>query len=256
MDTLGEALTATAGLFALMVLGTELGWRWGRREAAAAQGGSRVSAMHAAVSSLLGLLLAFDFGAAQTRLEARRREIAGEIAATSTAFMRLDLLPSADREAARDAVRRYLDARLAVYSRLSDEAYTQKALAEARARGTDVWRVVAPAVRGAKWPPTGFIILNPINAMLDAATARTISLNARTAPAVIVLLYLIAPVSALLAGYSTAERRKRSVSHMLLFALAVCATFYVILDFDSARFGLIRLENEQRLLEELRAWMR
>ena len=103
------------GLFCIMLLSAAAGrriaaWRSRLRDDASAVG---TSAVDAAVLGLLGLLLAFWFSSAGTRLDMRRSLIVEEANAIGTAWLRLDLLPEDAQPAVRDEFRSYLDLRLA-----------------------------------------------------------------------------------------------------------------------------------------------
>ena len=77
----------------------EIGFRFGKHadriEHETAHEGT--STIEAAVFALLGLLIAFTFGGATARLDARRQMIVQEANAIGTAYLRLDLLPPADQ---------------------------------------------------------------------------------------------------------------------------------------------------------------
>src|SRR3954470_9874820 len=99
----------TLVLFAALLAGVELGYRYGRRriernpDVVAGAG-----VVEAAIFGLMGLLLAFQFSAAQNRREFRRNLIVKEANAIGTAYRRLDLLPPATQPPLRDLFRRYI----------------------------------------------------------------------------------------------------------------------------------------------------
>src|SRR5512141_2270818 len=93
------AVTVSGILFVAMVLFIDFGYRAGRRRRAlnpeTADAGS--GAVDAAVFGLLGLILAFTYSGASTRLDTRRAQIVQEANAIGTAYLRLDLLTTADQ---------------------------------------------------------------------------------------------------------------------------------------------------------------
>src|SRR6266849_4254262 len=117
MTSFATAVWLSASLFLGILACLEIGYRRGRRTLAAESDATSagISAIEAAVFGLLGLIIAFSFGGAATRLEARRQQIAQEANAIGTAYLRLDLLPEIEQPTLRDLFRRYLDARLRVY---------------------------------------------------------------------------------------------------------------------------------------------
>src|SRR5262245_16840999 len=129
-----SSILFVGGLFCGMLLLLELGWRLGRRQGRDAEGGQAgVGAVEGAVFALMGLLIAFTFSGAATRFDSRRQVIVEEANAIGTAWLRLDLLPSAAQPALRDMFRRYLDARLAVYQKVPNLLAAQTELDKARA---------------------------------------------------------------------------------------------------------------------------
>ena len=108
-------LAIAAALFLGMLLLQELGRRLGCRHLAGDPEGARkgLGAVEGAVFGLMGLLLAFTFSGAASRLEGRRQLIAQEVNAIGTAYLRIDLLGPSVQAPLREAFRQYLDARLA-----------------------------------------------------------------------------------------------------------------------------------------------
>ena len=62
----------------------------------------------------------------------------------------------------------------------------------------------------------------------------------------------MALLSALLAGYAMARRRRRSWLHGLVFVAAVAVTVYAVLDLDNPRARFIRLDAAEQALTQLR----
>jgi len=56
-------------------------------------------------------------------------------------------------------------------------------------------------------------------------------------------------------GYEMGATKVASRAHMILLALVLSFTFYVILDFEYPRLGLIRIDEFDNLLVQVRASM-
>jgi hypothetical protein len=56
-------------------------------------------------------------------------------------------------------------------------------------------------------------------------------------------------------GYEMGATEVASRSHMIVLALILSFTFYVILDFEYPRLGLIRIDDFDELLAQVRASM-
>jgi hypothetical protein len=72
-----------------------------------------------------------------------------------------------------------------------------------------------------------------------------------------IYIMLVVPLlaGALLAGYHMGEGKGRSWFHTFAFVVAVVLTFYVILDFEFPRVGLIRNTAFDQVLVDLRQSM-
>jgi hypothetical protein len=75
--------------------------------------------------------------------------------------------------------------------------------------------------------------------MIDVTTARTVAARTRLPTLVLVLLLVVALLSALTAGYGMAKRKRRSVLHVVLYAAAVATTVYVVLDCSVALSAIL-----------------
>src|SRR4026209_34949 len=111
------ALLFALGLFLAMLGAMEIGRRIGVRRLQLDSHGSRVgeSAVEGAIFALLGLLVAFTFSGAASRLDARRQLIVEEPNDIGPACLRLRFLPVSAQLTLREQCRQYVDARLAFY---------------------------------------------------------------------------------------------------------------------------------------------
>lgn len=236
-----------------MLLALEAGYRVGRREQTD-KGHPGTGAVEAALFGLLGLILAFTFSGAASRLDARRTMIVDEANAIGTAYLRIDLLPAAEQAPMRDLFRRYLDARLLVYEKLHDRGAAVAQLEEAAKLQTEIWTRAEAATRGNQ--AAALLLLPAINQMIDITTTRTMAMQTHVPTAIVALLFVLALMSAMVAGYAISERGRRTVLHMVLFALAISTTVFAVLDLEYPRFGIIRVTGADRALTDLRKSMR
>jgi hypothetical protein len=97
-DQLFDGLPLWALLIATIVIVTlsvEVGFRWGRRgrRPSALDGEAPAGAIASATLGLLALILAFTFGMAVSRFDARKQLVLDEANAIGTTYLRADLLP-------------------------------------------------------------------------------------------------------------------------------------------------------------------
>ena len=248
----------TLGLFLGMLLFLEIGRRIAvrRMKKDSAGAGEGVTAVDGAVFGLLGLLLAFTFSGASARFDTRRHLIVEETNAIGTAYLRLDLLPAAAQPPLRDSFRRYLDSRLAVYRKLPDITAAKEELARSNILQGEIWHQALAAARVEGAPPAAAILLLPaLNTMIDITTTRTMAAQMHPPTIVFGMLFGLALVASLLAGYGMTGSKVRRWFHMLGFALVMAFAVYVILDLEYPRLGLIRLDAFDQALVELRESM-
>ena len=242
------------GLFVAMLLAAAAGQRLAARRLQRSDDASAVgtSAVDAAVLGLLGLLVAFWFSSAGTRLDMRRSLIVEEANAIGTAWLRLDLLPEDAQPAVREEFRTYLDVRLAqipgaTYAE-SDAVLTGR-LATAQ---NSIWRQSVAAAPRCLSPHAAVLLLDALNAMFDAGTRHLAAFNAHTPVAILALLLLVAIFASMLAGHDMAGQSRFNWLHIVVFAAVVSLTIWVIYDLEMPRYGLIRIDNYDQTLLDLR----
>jgi hypothetical protein len=247
MMMLALALALLPGLFLAMVALVEVGRRLGR--AGKIEG---LAAVEGAVFGLMGLLLAFTFGSAAARFESRRDLVVEEVNDIGTAYLRLDLLPATIQPQLRDAFRRYVDIRIAIYRHLPDIEAAKADLARMTDVQNEIWATAVTACREAGSPPATMLLLPALNDMIDITTVRTVALQLHQPPLILVMLAAMMLACALLAGFNMAGGHSRSWLHVVCFSAVLTIAFYVILDLEYPRFGLIRIDWMDQLFRDLR----
>ena len=251
-------LAIAAALFLGMLLLQELGRRLGCRHLAGDPEGARkgLGAVEGAVFGLMGLLLAFTFSGAASRLEGRRQLIAPEVNAIGTAYLRIDLLGPSVQAPLREAFRQYLDARLAYSQNPRGSAASRTGLEHSIQLQQSIWSQAVVACQAEAKPQPAMLLVPAINDMIDITTTRGMALEQHPPAIVFGMLAALMLVGALLAGYGMAERKVPSWAHILGFAALFSITFFVILDLEYPRLGLIRVDGADQVLVELRASMK
>jgi hypothetical protein len=238
-----------AGIFVFLEAGYRLACRNRSQSAATYEG---IGALEAAVFGLLGLLLAFSFSGATSRLDARRQLIVEEANAIGTAYLRVDLFDAADQPELRRMFREYLEARLRVYQALPNLDAAEQALQQASGMQMKIWSKAISASRADSTQNIARVVLPALNSMIDVTTSRAVASQTHLPGLILSLLVVVALLSALLAGYAMAKRGARSWLHMAVFALSVTATIYAVIDLDYPRAGWIRLDAADNELAKLR----
>ena len=244
------------GLFLAMLALMELGARAGRRRLALDPEGARAgsAATEGAVFALLGLLIAFTFSGAAQRFDERRHLIVAESNAIGTAWLRLDTLAQPARDSLRADFRDYLDARLSIYADLRNAQPDERKLARCAKLQADIWAKAVAAIRDTG--PTPMLVLPALNEMFDIASERMAAVRMHPPALIFALLILLALGCALLSGFATAASSRSQWTHRVAFAAVIALTAYTIFDLEYPRLGLVRVEQFDSLLVDLRASMK
>lgn len=224
------------GILICLEVGRQIGLHVGRSESGPTIG---VGAVEGAIFALYGLLLAFTFSGAPMRLDARRQLIADEANAIHTAYLRLDLLNAESQTTLRPLFRDYLDARVQVYSKLPDTVAAKEDLARSERLQKEIWeRAVAGCVAPGANPSAPMLVLQSLNAMIDISTTRTVKSLIHPPFVIFALLFLLALVCSLIAGFGMAANKTRSWLHIISFSIVTVITVFTILEIEYPRIGV------------------
>jgi hypothetical protein len=254
---MGAAVAAGTffGILVALWLGRHIGTRVLARHGSIGHTG--VTSLETAVFALLGLMIAFTFSGALNRFDGRRAQAVDEANAIGTAWLRIDLLPSAAQPKLRESFKSYVDARIATYSKLPNIKAARAEVARSHELQSVIWAQAVTALRSPQVRlGTDLLVLPPLNSMFDISTVRLTATQIHPPLAIYVMLIGLALASALLAGYQTAGEKAYDWVHQVGFATIVALTVYIILDIEYPRMGLIRIDAIDHLLVDVRAGMK
>lgn len=245
------------GFFASILITLELGRRIGNYRLRIDPEGARtgVGAIEGAVFGLLGLLIAFTFSGAAERMNMRRDLIVQETNAIGTAWLRIDLLPADSQPLLRQQFRDYTDLRIAYYRDMHDTAKAHQNNARATELQLQIWKDSVSAVANMTAPALGVSLLQALNEVIDITTTRHVAMKTHPPLLIYLMLGLLTLISALFIGFGMAGNGKRNWLHSTGYALVMISAFYVILDFEFPRMGIIRIDQVDQIMLEQRKSM-
>ena len=246
------AVLLFVGITISFMIGRRLGIRASERDPKGFTKGN--GAVNAAVYGLFGLLLAFTFSGAATRFDGRRELMGREANAIGTAYLRLDLLPDDARASVKKKMRAYLDARIQMFAKVDDRRSAFAAFERGQALQSEIWTAAVAATR-APGGPDAIALLPPLNEMIDVTTTQRVAWETHPPKIVYAMLGIIAIIAALIGGHAMGGARRSHLMHILVYALVLASTSYVILDLEYPRLGLIRVDAADQVLVDLRAGM-
>lgn len=254
-----HAVLCSLALFIGMLLFYVIGRRMGFTSSTVEYKGDKSSSglLDGAVFGLMGLLIAFTFHGASSRLDHRRELVMEEANAIGTAYLRLDLLSAESQPALKNLFRNYLDSRIEVYRLLPDLEAAEAELKRTGDLQTLIWSQAVKACETTGSVPATTLLLAALNQMFDTAEYRDSTSRFMHPPMIIfIMLFGLALMSSLLAGYVTGSNQDRNWVHAIGFTVIMSITVYVILDIEYPRAGLIRVDSVDRILMDLREDMK
>jgi hypothetical protein len=215
------------------------------------------SSVDGSVFALYGLLLAFTFSGAPTRLDARRKLIGDEVNAITDAYLRIDLMATDQQPQLREAFRKYLDVRITAYQKSHDLTTAEHELVLVKQAQKELWKTTIAATSSVSGHPEGGKLLLPaVNQMIDVANNRMMAMRTHPPAAIFALLFLMAQVCSLMAGYAMATSSERSWLHIVAFALIAVVTVFMVLEIEYPRLGfVVNLRDYDQALVDLRQSM-
>ena len=246
MDMLvnGTPLWALAGLLFLALMAAREAGGWLRRRQLRNSDGEAVEHDYIlnGVLGLLALLIAFTFGLALDRYDARRELVVDEANAIGTAEMRVRLLDPQHGLHLAQLYRQYAETRLRYGEATALEKPPLRRESQARRARieTDALTALAPI----RLTPLAAIVTPAVNESLDIGVAREATHASRIPTMVLAVLAIYALVSAGLLGtaLNAAGRTNRGLSGLLLALLTLA--IIVILDLDRPQEGAIRISQQ------------
>jgi hypothetical protein len=252
------AIGIAVGLFVGLVLLLELGRRLGLmdidRHGADARVG--VGVVDGSVYGLLALLVGFSFSGAANRFDGRRAIVAQEVNMIGTAWQRLDLLPAESQGVIRDGFRRYVDAVLASRTEPVMGAAALLEPAPVTRAVNDVWTRAVAVCLTPNGEAARMLVLPALNDMFGVVESERLARRIHPPTLIWVMLGLTAFAAALFAGYGVASKSTRNWLYMIGVAATISVAVYVIIELEYPRLGLVRIDEMDRALSELRAGMR
>jgi hypothetical protein len=191
--------------------------------------------------TLLGLIIGFTFSMAITRYDQRKTYEEAEANAIGTEYLRVDLLPSADRANTRTLLRNYLDQRILFYE-TRDENILRQINATTAKLQNEMWSAVS-AQAGTQPTPFSALAVAGMNDVLNSQGYTQAAWWNRIPPGAWFMMIAVAFCSNFLVGY-TSQGKATKALRLLALPFVLCIAFYSIADIDSPRRGIIRVHPQ------------
>jgi hypothetical protein len=122
---------------------------------------------------------------------------------------------------------------------------------------TDIWAEAVAATRlSGAHPDAARLLIPALNDMIDIVTTRAMAARIHPPLVIFALMFVLALLCALLAGYGMAGSEQRSWPHITAFAVITVICVYIVLDLEYPRMGFIRLDPYDQVLVDVRQSMK
>ena len=205
--------------------------------------------IEAATLSLLAFMLAFTFGLAASRFDARRSLIMEEANALGTTYLRAGILPEPDRTDIRNLLREYLDVRVHAFQ----SAKVGGGLAQSEGLQNRLW---SEAVAVGEKSPGSIVVglfIASLNDVIDLHTKRLTQDRNRIPGSIWAALYAVAILGMAEVGYHAGLNTTRRGLSIIPLAITVSAVMLLIADLDRSHEGLLDV-SPQPLIDLQNAW--
>jgi hypothetical protein len=202
-----------------------------------------------ATLGLLAFMLAFTFGFAVARRDAKKELLIEDVTSIRTTYLRSDLIPEPHRSEVRKDLMRYVDLRVevardAVELREHPEQL-RHALDEMKAIHRRLWAHAA-ALRDAELanPDIAALFIDSLNETIDLQTKRIAVLYYRIPGIIWVVLGALTVLSMAAVGYQFGQKGRYNWAVNLALALSFSVVIMLIADLDSVTSNWLRISNQ------------
>jgi hypothetical protein len=205
-----------------------------------------VGSVVGATLGLLAFLLAFTFGLAASRFDARRHLLLDEVNAVRTTALQARLLLEPESSELSQLLREYVNVRGAL---ARNPALLEQAITQSKELHGKLW---AHAVVLAHANPSSEIVslfISSLSETIELHTQRvTIGARYRIPFTIWIALYSVAILASAAVGYQFGLAGARSLQSNLVLALTFSGVIWLIADLDRATEGFLKV-SQQPMLE-------
>jgi len=189
---------------------------------------------------LLAFLLAFTFGLAASRFEARRQVLLNEVNAIETTYLRAAALPEPTRSEARDLLRQYIKARVEVTSSENLDAAIRRS-EELQGR---LWTLAAALGESQPGSIMVGLFMQSLNEVIDLHTTRILlGIRSRIPGVIWLVLYGITVLAMAEMGFQSGLAGTRRPLSIPAVVISFAAVIWLIADLDRPLEGTVRVDQ-------------
>jgi ABC-type nitrate/sulfonate/bicarbonate transport system substrate-binding protein len=241
-----------SAMVAMAMLAIELGFLLGNRNRKKVQDAqvTPISTVVGAVLAMMAFVIAFTFGSANTRFDARKAALLDDVTAIQTAYLRANLIPEPQRTTVRSLLRDYVQARAGIVYAYGEPETLRLVQQRAKASQELMWSHVEALAEQQGETKAYVLFTRSLNDVFTLHTKRVV-LGAyyRIPPAMWLALIFASGVAMFAVGFQFGIGGKQRV-HAAKLALAITFALVMVLafDLDRAGEGLVAV-NQQPMID-------
>lgn len=195
---------------------------------------------------LLAFMLAFTFGIAASRYDARKELLLRDVNAIMTAWQRSELLPEPHRTESRALLDRYVDLRVEV---AQDPSRIPAAVVEAESLQNGLWSHAVALAHADMNSDIGALYAEALNELITVQTTRTtVALQYRIPQPIWYLMIVLTVMCMGGVGYQFGLVGRSSILLNLFLAVAFSAVITLIAQLDRPTEGFLQV-NQRPMLD-------
>ena len=231
-------------LLAFSEIGFRIGKRWQSTQVAES---SQTGAIMGASLGLLAFLLAFSFGMAGNRFDARKQAVLDEANAIGTTWLRSQMLPAPYARQIEALLKRYVELRIAGAQAQSMEEL-RRAVAESTEIHTQLWSHAVTLGREYPRAVTLGLFIESLNNVIDLHETRMNIARYRVPRSIWGALYFVAFGATMMVGMHAGLSGGRSLLVTIVLAMTLSSVLMLIVDIDRPGQALFSV-NQQSLID-------
>ena len=239
----------------------ELGYRVGlsRRKFWKEADSSSGQYILASLFALLGLILAFTYGAGVSRFDTSKKAIILEANAIRAAYFRANLVAEPERTELKQALLDYARTRIVEQKKKITRKRFQELVQKSLQAQSKVWLVTEKIAKKKRRDSLmSTMLVNVVNQISAVHTTRFTAGMDRLPTAVLLMLLLVAITSLSVAGFSAGVTGQLNRVRMTAFTIVLAGVMFIIYDFDQPHRGFILIDQSSipNLIFEMEANLR
>lgn len=246
-----EAWVIASILFILMIIATMVGKIIGNKIRSNNKSTQNLTET-TGLTALLFFLLAFTFGMSGNRYDSRRTIVVEEANDIGTAILRSDLYPETERVLFRKDFKDYVEARIQYYEVGPNVKGILKADSLSQTISARLWKRASNLSKDPNNLAATQQMIPALNTMIDVATSRLSGEKAKVPESILIMLFLLALITAFYSGYSDGRKGKTDWLVQTGFCLLVSLVILFTYDLDRPRRGFVNLDGPNQTIIELR----